>query len=82
MEINKFKCAWIWFWYNDITRLCVLLGLPTIIIILIAILLFGSGEYLRIIAGVSYILFFGWAVIDNDYSKLRHIGMDEYRRKI
>lgn len=82
METNKFKRAWIWLWYNDITRLCVLFGLPVIPVILITILIFGTGEYLRTVSGVTYILFFGWALFDNDYSNLRRIGMNEYRKKI
>lgn len=82
METNRLKRAWIWIWYNDITRLCVLLGLPVIPVMLIAMSIFGPGEYLRTVAGAAYILFFGWAMIDNDYSNLRRIGMNEYRKKI
>ena len=82
METNKFKRAWLWIWYNDITRLCVLLGLPVLPVIMVCYLAFGPGEYLRTVAGVAYIGFFVWALIDNDYSNLRRIGMNEYRKKI
>lgn len=67
METNKLKRAWIWVWYNDITRICVLLGLPVIPVLIITATVFGSGEYLRAVAGATYILFFGWALMDNDY---------------
>jgi len=82
METNKFKRTWIWFWYSDITRFCILIGVPVIPVIAIAYNIFGPGEYLRTVAGITYILFFGWALFDNDYSNLRRIGMNEYRKKI
>lgn len=82
METNKFKRAWIWLWYNDVTRFCVILGLPVFPVTTIFHLVFGPGEYLRIIAVVTYIGFFTWAIIDNDYSNLRRIGMNEHRKKI
>lgn len=82
METNKFIRAWIWFWYNDITRLCVLIGVPVIPVVAATTAVFGPGEYLRTVAGVTYVLFFAWALIDNDYSNLRRIGMNEYRKKI
>ena len=82
MGQSKIERGWIWLWYNDITRLCVLTGVPSLLIVFICFLLFGSGEYLRIIAGFSYVVFFVWASVDNDYSKLRRIGMTEFRRKI
>jgi len=81
-ETNKFKRAWIWLWYNNITRICVLIGLPVIPVVAVANIMFGRGEYLRLVAAMAYIFFLGWALIDNDYSKLRSIGMDEYRMKI
>jgi len=81
-ETNKFKRAWILLWYNDITRFSILLGIPVIPILIFCYLLFGSGEYLRSVAMISYIAFFIWAMIDNDYSNLRKIGLDEYRNKL
>lgn len=82
MEKNRFKRAWIWLWYNDITRMCVLIGLPVIPAVAATAAIFGQGEYLRTVAGIAYIVFFGWALLDNDYSTLRRIGMNEYRKKI
>ena len=82
MKINNLEHAWIWIWYNDVTRVFVLLGLPVVPIVLIVSVMFGPGEYLRTVALVTYMLFFVWMVIDNDYSKLRRIGMNEYRKKL
>jgi len=82
METNKFKRAWIWIWYNDITRICVIIGLPVIPVVAEAAIMFGPGEYLRTVAGMAYAFFCVWALIDNDYSNLRRIGMNEYRKKI
>jgi len=81
-ETNKLIRAWIWLWYNDITRICVLIGLPVIPVIVIARVIFDQGEYLRLVAGITYVVFFGWAILDNDYSNLRRIGMDERRKNI
>lgn len=82
MEKNRLKRAWIWIWYNDVTRICVLMGLPVIPLIFVIAIVFGHGEYLRILALVAYGVLVGWAMIDNDYSNLRRIGMNEYRKKI
>lgn len=81
-ETNKFKRAWIWLWYNDATRLLILLGLPIVPVLAISIFLFGPGEYLRTVATITYIVFVGWTILDNDYTNLRRIGMNEYRKKI
>lgn len=82
IETNKFKRAWIWVWYSETTRILVLTGLPALLITMAMGATFGSGEYLRVIAGFSYAFLFGWGVIDNDFSNLRRIGLDEYRNKI
>lgn len=82
METNKFKRAWIWFWYNDITRICILMGLPIIPVVFTVGVIFGFDEYLRGVAMFAYTFTFGWALLDNDYSNLRRIGMNEYRKKI
>ena len=82
METNKLKRAWIWLWYNDVTRFAVQLGLPIIPVILLVAYFFGVGEYLRTVAMFAYMFTFGWMIIDNDYSNLRRIGMTEYRKKI
>jgi hypothetical protein len=82
MEKNKFKRAWIWLWYNDITRLCVMIGLPTIALLFAVGLIFGFGEYLRFVAMVHYVIMFGWMMLDNDYSNLRRIGLNEHRQAL
>jgi hypothetical protein len=50
METNKFKRAWIWFWYNDITRICILMGMPIIPVVFTVGFIFGFDEYLRGVA--------------------------------
>jgi hypothetical protein len=82
IENNRIKRAWIWLWYNDITRLAVLVGLPIIPVVAISAAMFGVGNYLRVVAAVTYVMFVAWAILDNDYSNLRRIGMDEYRKKL
>ena len=81
-EKNKYKRAWIWFWYNDVTRFCVLFGIPVIPVLLVSVALFGTGEYLQALGVGTYMFFFGLALLDNDYSNLRRIGMNEYRKKL
>ena len=82
IETNKFKRAWIWLWYNETTRILVLIGLPILPLIMVVGTIFGPGEYLRGVAGFSYVFLFGWGMLDNDFSNLRRIGLDEYRNKI
>jgi len=82
MEHNRLKRMWIWIWYNDITRLCILFGVPVIPVVLGLLATIGPGEYLRDIAAGTYLLLVAWAILDNDYSQLRRIGLDEYRRRI
>lgn len=82
METNKFKRAWIWLWYNDKTRLCVLLGLPTLLIIFILLVVFGDRDWVRFFAMVHYVGMIYWMLLDNDYSNLRRIGLNEYRKKL
>jgi len=74
--------AWIWFWYNDVTRLGLMLGLPIPLVLLGAYSLFGPGEYLRNVAIFSYLLGLGWAMLDNDYTQLERIGLDVYRKPL
>ncbi len=73
---------WILFWYNNVTRACVLLGVPSAMLCLVFWYCFGTGEYLRDVALWSYGLLFFWASLDNDYSNLRKVGLDEYRRPL
>lgn len=82
METNKMVRAWIWFWYNDATRICIMIGVPIMPALIVSYAIFGPGEYLREVAMATYLLFFGWAMADNDYSNLRRIGLDEHRRKL
>ena len=82
IENNRIKRAWIWLWYNDITRLAVLVGLPIIPVVAISAAMFGVGGYLRVVAAVTYVMLVAWGILDNDYSNLRRIGMDEYRKKL
>lgn len=82
METNKFVRAWIWFWYNDVTRICIIIGVPVLPASIVAYFIFGPGEHLRSVALATYTIFCGWALLDSDYSNLRRIGLDEYRRNL
>ena len=81
--INRYQKAWIWFWYNDMTRIFLVL-FPSYFVILIPLLLwFGvSGEMLGKTLGIVYLYIFAWAAIDSDYSKLEKIGLDVWRRPL
>lgn len=82
-ETNRFKRAWIWFWYNDITRVFILVGFPIAPSLWLAYHLgIRDGEVLYRIAIFTYIFFVGWGILDNDYSNLRRIGLDEYRNDL
>lgn len=82
-KIGKLHAAWIWFWYNDMTRMF-LVVMPTHYAFIVPLLLWSGmdvksiGDILWPIYGM--ILF--WAFIDNDYSNLRKIGLNEYRQKL
>ena len=80
--VTPIERAWIWFWYNDATRLLMLIGVPVVPVVALCAVVFGPGEYLRAVALATYGGLVGWALVDNDYSKLRKIGRDEYRRKM
>ena len=81
-ETNKFIRAWIWFWYNDITRVCILLGLHLILTIPLLILVGVSGESLKTIVMAQYVFMIVWAVADNDYSNLNRIGLSVNRKPL
>ena len=83
MEKNKIKIAWIWLWYNDITRVFIVL-IPTYFVVLIPFMLYiGVPENaFSNILSIVYVIVLVWGVCDNDYSNLRRIGLDEYRRPI
>lgn len=77
------KKYWTLFWYRDITRILVVM-VPSYFIVLIPFL-FWIGvppNYMKDTLIFFYILVFGWAMCDNDYSKLRKYGRDEYHRTL
>ena len=81
--MSNLKKIWIWFWYNDITRLFVVI-IPSYFIILIpCLMMLGlTAEIIKYMLCIVYVFVFSWAIIDNDYSNLRKIGKDEYRRPL
>ncbi len=74
--------AWIRFWYNDATRLVMMLGVPLLPLVLLLAYLGIDGELRRGLTMGAYVLLFGWMMLDNDYSNLRRIGLDENRRPL
>lgn len=78
---------WIVFWFNDYTRvLLVLFGGHLLLTapLTYAILLFIGlpAEHWRLCFVFPYLSILGWALLDNDYSKLRRYGRNEYGKKI
>lgn len=81
--LKKLHFAWIWFWYNDITRIsCVLLPLHFIFFIPFYLWIGVPDKSMPDALGVTYIIILMVAMFDNDYSNLRKIGLDEYRCKL
>lgn len=82
-KISTIKKWWIWFWYNDLTRFLFVM-FPLYFIILIPLLIWAgvSEDLFRIILTMIYVSVWAWAIIDNDYSNLRKIGLDEYRKPL
>jgi hypothetical protein len=82
-KVGKFEYCWIWLWYNDYFRLLVIL-VPSYLFILIPFLKWIGipVEYLDEIAVFTYLTVFVLGLTFNDYSQLRKIGMDAYRRKL
>lgn len=82
-EQNPLKRGWIWFWYNDTTRLLGVL-LPSYFAVLLPLLLWLGlpAAYMRETVSLVYILVVAWAMIDNDYTNLNRIGLDAYRRPL
>lgn len=77
---GRFHGAWIWFWFNDWTRLLIVgLGGHLLFFIPLLYALGVQGESLRSAAIGLYIAVFGWAMVDNDYTNLHKIGLDVYR---
>lgn len=82
-NVSKLEYCWIWFWYNDITRMFVIL-IPSYMFLLIPFLKWIGipFEYFDEIAVAVYLTVFVLGLTFNDYSQLRKIGLDEYRRKL
>jgi len=82
-EMNKFKRWWIWIWYNDITRIFLVMCpiWAVFAVILMAYLKIDFPIIRPVITGLWGILFL-LMVTDNDYSNLRRIGLTEYRKPI
>lgn len=73
---------WVLFWFNDYTRILgVVFGGHLLISLPVAYLVFGEA-HLKDFAIISYSVVFLFALLDNDYSKLRRYGRDEYGKKI
>jgi hypothetical protein len=82
-ETNKFKRAWIWLWYNDVFRIFgVVLGGHLLISIPLLKILGVNGHFIKDFALYSYVAILMLAFMLNDYSNLRRIGLDEYRRPL
>lgn len=81
--MTKLNHFWIWFWYSDITRIFIVL-IPSYFLLLIPLLfLFEiSTSYFASILSFTYLFVFFVAMMDNNYSNLRKIGLDEYRKKL
>lgn len=81
--INLLSSAWIWFWYSEKTRIFFVL-IPGHFIISIPLMLYFDmpEKFFNDALVSSYIIILIFASIDNDFSKLRKIGLDEHRKKI
>ena len=80
IKVGRLQYWWIWCWYNDVTRLVgVLLGLH---VIPTGIVLYNLGvdhDAIRFVIAAQYLVVFGWALIDNDYTNLNKIGLTVHR---
>lgn len=74
--------VWILFWFNDYTRFFGVVMGGHLVFTLPAFYLFFGVEYIKDFCLLSYCFVFLFALIDNDYSKLRKYGYDEYGKKI
>lgn len=83
IETNKLKRAWIWFWYNDITRMFMVL-IPSYFVLLIPLMIWlgFDDQSIRNTCGALYGFGISFALLDNNYSNLRRIGLNEYRKKL
>jgi len=71
--------AWAWFWYNTVTRFLVVL-IPTYMIAVIPFFIHvvkvPPSDMANSLSAV-YLIVFGWAVFDNDFSKRKKYGIPE-----
>jgi hypothetical protein len=81
-EKNKFKRAFIWIWYNDVFRLICMMGVPVLPVFISMVVLGFPIELVKTVTAVLYVLLIGVLWLFNDYSNLRRIGMDEYRKRL
>ncbi len=81
--ISKLNYFWIWFWYNTTTRFLFVL-LPGHFIFSVPLMFYLNiqPELFKDILVFSYLLLIIIAIIYNDFSNLRKIGLDENRKKL
>ena len=78
--------VWAWFWYNTVTRICVVL-IPTYMVFVVPFLIYvvkvPASDMANTISAI-YLLVFMIAVYDNDFSKRRKYGIPDrlfFRKK-
>lgn len=82
-EVSTLERAWIWFWYNDFTRvLVVMMGVHLIPTVFLLRYFEVCGDVAKWLIIAQYSVVFYLAMIYNDYTNLRKIGMDEFRNKL
>ncbi|MNR71337.1 hypothetical protein D3C71_19520 [compost metagenome] len=82
-ERRKLVRAWIWFWYNDLTRLLLVLSGGHLALTGPLLWLLGlREEALRTGVIAAYVVVVVWALLDNDYTNLHRIGLDTQRRPL
>lgn len=71
--------VWAWFWYNTVTRICVVL-IPTYMVFVVPFLIYvvkvPASDMANTISAI-YLLVFMIAVYDNDFSKRRKYGIPD-----
>lgn len=84
-KISKLEYAWIWFWYNDITRIFFVV-IPSYFIIIIPLILWIfpdiSEESFKTTLIFTYMVVLLFAFNFNDYTNLNKIGLTTNRTKI
>lgn len=80
---GKVQHAWIWFWYNDFTRMFIVL-IPSYFIFVIPFLIWLQleEETFKTTLCTIYMIVLAWAFSDNDYTNLNKIGLTTDRRKM